>query len=208
VGSSASSALSLPHAATGERSTLTARHKLWYRPHFSGLLSPPCRRATQLRFHELRHNASLSIGARAARPKVIQTHLRRNTIPITLDRHGHLFPPFQEALANQLDAIYEARRVEQSNTWRSSGCCPLTSPSWAFRLPPFLRTFGRSRFPSVRRVPVRLIRSVLSRSCRARARPFEGQVARRRVHSTRPKETGGDGEKDCNRKIEHSDLGR
>jgi integrase len=61
-----------------------------------------------LRFHDLRHTcAALSIAA-GAHPKLISARLGHSSIVITLDRYGHLFPSVEEALAEKLDAAFNA----------------------------------------------------------------------------------------------------
>ena len=98
------------------------RHRLFYRRHFkvavaghidkAGEYHPGALPASKhgLRFHDLRHTcASLSIAA-GAHPKLISTRLGHSSITITLDRYGHLMPSIEEALAEQLDALYVADR--------------------------------------------------------------------------------------------------
>jgi integrase len=64
-----------------------------------------------LRFHDLRHTAASLAVAAGAHPKMIQEMLGHSSITITLDRYSHLYPSAHEALAEKLDAIYEAGEV-------------------------------------------------------------------------------------------------
>jgi integrase len=85
------------------------RHNLFYRRHFK----PAVRAALPadkhgLRFHDLRHTcAALSVAA-GAHVKLISARLGHSSVQITLDRYAHLFPSVEEALAEQLDAMYAA----------------------------------------------------------------------------------------------------
>jgi integrase len=65
-----------------------------------------------LRFHDLRHTAASLAVAAGAHPKMIQEMLGHSSITITLDRYSHLYPAAHEALAEKLDAIYEAGEGE------------------------------------------------------------------------------------------------
>jgi integrase len=92
------------------------RHGLFTRRHFKRAVRAvlPADKAS-LRFHDLRHTcASLSIAA-GAHPKLIQTRLGHSSIQITLDRYSHLFPSVEEALAEQLDAVYQAGNAAENN---------------------------------------------------------------------------------------------
>jgi integrase len=67
---------------------------------------PPAKHG--LRFHDLRHTcAALSVAA-GAHVKLISARLGHSSVQITLDRYAHLFPSVEEALAEQLDALYRA----------------------------------------------------------------------------------------------------
>lgn len=85
------------------------RHNLFYRRHFK----PAARAALPaakhgLRFHDLRHTcAALSVAA-GAHVKLISARLGHSSVQITLDRYAHLFPSVEEALGEQLDALYHA----------------------------------------------------------------------------------------------------
>jgi integrase len=46
--------------------------------------------------------------SQGAHRKLIQTRLGHSSITDTLDTYGHLFPSVEAALAEQLDAVYEA----------------------------------------------------------------------------------------------------
>jgi integrase len=68
-----------------------------------------------LRFHDLRHTAaSLAIEA-GAHVKQVSVRLGHASVQITLDRYTHLFPSAEEALAEKLDAIFQAEPVAPSN---------------------------------------------------------------------------------------------
>jgi integrase len=63
----------------------------------------------KLRFHDLRHTAaSLAIHA-GANPLLVSKQLGHSTVTITLDRYSHLMPSVAEAVAVQLDALYNAQ---------------------------------------------------------------------------------------------------
>ena len=64
--------------------------------------------ARPLRFHDLRHSAASIAIAQGAHPKVIQQRLGHASIRTTLDRYGHVFPKLDEALAESLEALYQA----------------------------------------------------------------------------------------------------
>jgi integrase len=93
------------------------RHNLFYRRHFKRTVMgdpakgiPGALPAAKhgLRFHDLRHTcASLSIAA-GAHVKLISARLGHSSVQITLDRYSHLYPSVEEALAEQLDALYRA----------------------------------------------------------------------------------------------------
>jgi integrase len=88
------------------------RHNLFYRRHFKRAVraSLPAEKHG-LRFHDLRHTcAALSVAA-GAHVKLISARLGHSSVQITLDRYAHLFPSVEEALAEQLDAIYEAGQI-------------------------------------------------------------------------------------------------
>jgi integrase len=92
------------------------RHGLFTRRHFKPAVKASLSADKHaLRFHDLRHTcASLSIAA-GAHPKLIQTRLGHSSIQITLDRYSHLFPSVEEALAEQLEAVYQAGNAAESN---------------------------------------------------------------------------------------------
>lgn len=75
---------------------------------------PAVRRAglEGLRVHDLRHTAvALAINLSNAHPKAVQVRLGHSSIQQTYDRYGHLFPQMDEAIADDLEAAYQAARV-------------------------------------------------------------------------------------------------
>lgn len=69
-----------------------------------------------LRFHDLRHTcAALSVAA-GAHVKLISARLGHSSVQITLDRYAHLFPSVEEALGEQLDALYNAEPAKSNVT--------------------------------------------------------------------------------------------
>jgi integrase len=65
-------------------------------------------RLHKLRFHDLRHTAaSLAIDA-GAHPLLVSKMLGHSSVQITLDCYSHLMPDVVAALAEKLDAIYNA----------------------------------------------------------------------------------------------------
>ncbi|MGH9223791.1 MAG: tyrosine-type recombinase/integrase, partial [Acidimicrobiales bacterium] len=66
---------------------------------------------TGLRVHDLRHTAvSLAINLSNAHPKAVQVRFGHSSIQQTYDRYGHLFPQMDQAIADDLDAAYQAAR--------------------------------------------------------------------------------------------------
>lgn len=55
------------------------------------------------RFHDLRHTSVALAIASGAHPQAIQVRMGHSTIPVTLDRYGHLFPELDEAIAVAFD---------------------------------------------------------------------------------------------------------
>jgi integrase len=88
------------------------RHSLFVRRVFK-----PAARAVlpiekhSVRFHDLRHTCASLLIAAGAHPKLIQARLGHASITTTLDRYGHLFPSVEEALADALDATFNAART-------------------------------------------------------------------------------------------------
>lgn len=65
-----------------------------------------------LRVHDLRHTAvALAINFSNAHPKAVQVRFGHSSIQQTYDRYGHLFPQMDQAIAEDLDAAYEAARL-------------------------------------------------------------------------------------------------
>jgi integrase len=56
----------------------------------------------------LRQHLRCVADRQGAHPKLIQTRLGHWSITITLDTYSHMFPSVEAALAEQLDAVYEA----------------------------------------------------------------------------------------------------
>lgn len=79
-----------------------------------------------LRFHDLRHTCASILIAEGAHPKQISEWLGHSSITITLDRYGHLFPHLGRALAERLDAAYQASLSVGSEVFalRSLGASP------------------------------------------------------------------------------------
>lgn len=64
------------------------------------------------RFHDLRHTSVALAIADGAHTKAIQTRMGHSSINVTLDRHGHLFPELDEAIANGFgERLAEVRRL-------------------------------------------------------------------------------------------------
>ena len=61
-----------------------------------------------LRWHDLRHTAVALAIANGAHPKSIQERMGHSSITVTLDRYGHLFPSLGVAVADGLEATYQA----------------------------------------------------------------------------------------------------
>ena len=61
-----------------------------------------------LRFHDLRHTAVALAIAQGAHPKAIQARMGHNSVQMTLDRYGHLFPELDAQIAIGLDDVYRA----------------------------------------------------------------------------------------------------
>ena len=64
-----------------------------------------------LRFHDLRHTAVALAIAQGAHPKAIQARMGHNSVQMTLDRYGHLFPELDAQIAVGLDDVYRASIV-------------------------------------------------------------------------------------------------
>jgi integrase len=75
---------------------------------------PAVRRAElqPLRVHDLRHTAvAFAINLSNAHPKAVQVRFGHSSIQQTYDRYGHLFPQMDQAIADDLDAAYQAART-------------------------------------------------------------------------------------------------
>jgi integrase len=59
--------------------------------------------SSDFRIHDLRHTAVALAVQEGAHPKAIQRRMGHNSITVTLDRYGHLFPELDEELADRLD---------------------------------------------------------------------------------------------------------
>jgi hypothetical protein len=60
------------------------------------------------RWHDLRHTSVALAIANGAHPKAIQERIGHSSITITFDRYGHLFPSLGIAVADGLEATYQA----------------------------------------------------------------------------------------------------
>ena len=58
------------------------------------------------RFHDLRHTSVALAIAAGAHPKSIQARMGHSSINVTLDRHGHLLPELDEAIATSFDRSF------------------------------------------------------------------------------------------------------
>jgi integrase len=63
------------------------------------------------RFHDLRHTCAALLIAAGRHPLEIKTRLGHASITTTMDRYGQLFPSAEAALADALDATYDADNV-------------------------------------------------------------------------------------------------
>jgi len=61
-----------------------------------------------LRFHDLRHTCASLLIHDGASILLIQTRLGHSSATTTMDRYGHLYPSAEAALADALDATYNA----------------------------------------------------------------------------------------------------
>ena len=91
------------------------RHHQFYRRHYKPAVRKALPHKAALRFHDLRHTCASLLIQQGAHPKLIQTRLGHSSITITLDTYGHLFPSIEEALAERLDAAYEAAGNSSTN---------------------------------------------------------------------------------------------
>ena len=58
------------------------------------------------RAHDLRHTASALMISQGAHLLSVKERLGHSSINVTYDRYGHLYPSFEEALTDRLDALY------------------------------------------------------------------------------------------------------
>jgi integrase len=77
-----------------------------------------------LRVHDLRHTAASLMISAGASPKAIAGQLGHNSIKVTMDTYGHLFPSDQDALAAALD-----RQWKEAQEASGEGVAPLTRPA-------------------------------------------------------------------------------
>lgn len=59
-----------------------------------------------VRVHDLRHTCTSLLIARGAHLKAVQAHLGHNSISVTYDRYGHLFPDEQQRVADALEETF------------------------------------------------------------------------------------------------------
>jgi integrase len=90
-------------------------------PHLSSFTSQTWKKARErvgrpdLRWHDLRHTAVALAIANGAHPKMVQERMGHASISVTLDRYGHLFPSLGVAVADGLEAMYQATSPSRSN---------------------------------------------------------------------------------------------
>jgi integrase len=64
-----------------------------------------------LRLHDLRHSCASILIQLGAHPKVIQEWLGHQSIMVTMDVYGHLFPSLNEALAERVEEVFLAAQT-------------------------------------------------------------------------------------------------
>ncbi len=90
-------------------------------PHLSSFTSQTWKKAREkisrpdLRWHDLRHTSVALAIANGAHPKAIQERMGHASITITFDRYGHLFPSLGIAVADGLEATYQAALTGDAN---------------------------------------------------------------------------------------------
>lgn len=89
-------------------------HKRIFRPAVSAAGLPD-----RLRMHDLRHTCASLLIQLGAHPKVIQEWLGHQSITVTMDVYGHLFPSLSQALAERLDDVLRSAAAP------STGLVPL-----------------------------------------------------------------------------------
>ena len=90
-------------AAENDRLIREAKEK--GRPLHADALQSPMPQAT---FHDLRHTHAAMLIRMGVQPKVIQERLGHASIKITMDLYGYLMPGLQQAVADALDAEFQA----------------------------------------------------------------------------------------------------
>jgi integrase len=109
----------LPPLARDDLIFTNQRCRPWHRASFRGTHWLPAVRAAGLpglRVHDLRHTAvAFAINLSNAHPKAVQIRFGHSSIQQTYDRYGHLFPQMDEAIADDLDQAYRARRQQDPN---------------------------------------------------------------------------------------------
>ena len=111
--------LGLPPLARDDLIFTNTKCRPWHRASFRLNHWLRATRATGLsglRVHDLRHTAvAFAINLSNAHPKAVQIRFGHSSIQQTYDRYGHLFPQMDEAIADDLDHAYRARRQPGSN---------------------------------------------------------------------------------------------
>jgi integrase len=73
---------------------------------------------TSLTFHDLRHTHASLLIKQNVHIKTIQERLGHANIQVTLDTYSHLLPGMQAEAADQLDAMFRERTIEENETER------------------------------------------------------------------------------------------
>jgi len=95
------------------------RHRNFYRRHFRPAVDKAHHAALAearepeaiplgLRFHDLRHTCAALLIANGRHMEEVKDHLGHSSIRVTSDRYGHLFPSARKALAESLEATFQA----------------------------------------------------------------------------------------------------
>ena len=84
------------------------RHELFVRRVFRPAVRAALPDKPALRWHDLRHTCAALLVAAGRHPLEIKTRLGHASITTTMDRYGWLFPSAEAALADALDATYDA----------------------------------------------------------------------------------------------------
>jgi integrase len=72
------------------------------------------RKASPVRFHDLRHTCAAWLIEAGAHPLQIKLRLGHKSIRTTMDTYGHLFPSAEPELAGLLDAGYRAAERQEA----------------------------------------------------------------------------------------------